>query len=303
MIKTDPQAQLPVGWKFDWETIPSSDHQAQLFLSEYRKEPWEKPRALFVLHGMGEHSGRYADFAPPLAECVDAIFVPDHRGHGRSEGLRGDIARFDLLIEDAALAFQRLQEKLKKRFGDESEIHLLGHSLGGMLALRFLERFPELPIASATISSPLLDVAMPIPAVKRAASSLLKHVWGSLQIPTGLPPEGLSRIPEEVELYTSDRLNHDRMTPRFFDGMMAAMKGMRASPLARDVAIQFLIPLADRVVSADAAVAYYHGLSQSDKRLKTYPEGFHESMNDLHREEFFRDVADWIRIHGKGRKE
>ena len=145
----------------------------------------------------------------------------------------------------------------------------------------------------------MIDVKFPVPPVKKMAASILKSLWGTLQLPTGLPAEAISRIPEEVRLYKEDRLNHDRMTPRFFESLQASMAMVRSKVTARDVPIQMLVPLADGVVSPDAEVSYYHQLKQHDKRLKTYDGGFHEAMNDLNRDEFFRDVADWIRIHSK----
>lgn len=266
----------------------------QLFGLIQHREPWKSPRALIVLHGMGEHCGRYFQLPKYLGEEVDAVFAYDHRGHGRSEGLRGHVERFDELVDDAALAIRRLDERLKTRFG-QSEIHLLGHSLGGHVALRTLLEHPDLPIRSAIVSAPFLGVKARVPFSKRLAAGVLSKVWGSLQISTELDAAGLSRDPEVVRAYRDDRLVHDKMTPRFYEEMKAAMADTLSRRSGIPVPILFLVPLEDQIVDSQITLEYYRELKHRDKLLKTYPGFYHEPMNDVGREQVFQDIAEFIR--------
>ena len=151
---------LPKDWISEWETFPSSDGTLQLFSVIHHPKEWKGHRALVILHGLGEHGGRYLHAAHYLESVVDAVYCLDHRGHGRSEGLREHVERFDAYADDAALAISRLDENLKKRFG-QSEIHLLGHSMGGLITLRTLFKYTTLPLHSVSISSPLLGIRAP----------------------------------------------------------------------------------------------------------------------------------------------
>ncbi len=293
---------LPEGWVTDWETFAASDGKLQLFGALHHVEPWtaEKKghRALLVLHGFGEHGGRYLHFPHFLQGHVGTVYFPELRGHGRSEGLRGHIADFDLFVKDAAFLIRRLDEKLKERF-KKSEIHILGHSMGGHIALRAVFQDPELPLRSVTISAPFLGVKGRVPVSKRLAAYVLSNTWGTLQIPTGMDVEGLSRDPEVVENYRNDRLNHSKMTPRFYTSMVRAWNDTLKRESGIHYPIQFLVPQADRVVDADRAISFFKRLKHRDKRLKTYPDFFHEPFNEREKEQAFADLISWIDAHGE----
>src|SRR6185436_3889565 len=110
----------------------------------------------------GEHGGRYPHVPHYLNSVVDGVYCFDHRGHGRSGGIRGHVEKFDHYIKDAALAITRLEKQLKERF-QQIEIHLLGHSMGGLIALLTLFSHTLLPVRSVTISAPLLGIRVPTP--------------------------------------------------------------------------------------------------------------------------------------------
>ncbi len=288
----------PAGFVPEWESFPSADGKLKLFSRFQHSEPWTRPVGLLVLHGHGEHGGRYAPYAPLLKQSggVEAILIPDHRGHGRSEGLRGHAERFDQLVDDAEAAALRLKKRLEDRFGGRAELHLLGHSLGGHIALRLLFR-NTIPFASATVTAPFLAVKAKVPVVKKLAANVLEHVWGTLQIPTALDSSGLSRIPEVVEAYQKDRLVHDKMTPRFYGSMQAAWKDTRSRHEGIQVPLQVIVPLADPIVDPEVTQTFYRELKHRDKRLRTFENSLHEPMNDLDREQVFQDIGSWIRSH------
>ncbi len=287
---------LPAGWVSEWETFPSSDGALQLFAVTHHKEPWNGHRALVVLHGLGEHGGRYLHVPHYVQKEVDAVYCLDHRGHGRSEGLRGHVDRFDLLGEDAAHAIRRFEQSLRKKHG-RAEVHLLAHSLGAHIALRALFANPDLPLHSVTLSAPFLGIKAHVPIPKKVGAVALSYVWGSLQLSTGLNASSISHDPEVVEAYRMDRLNHEKMTPRFFTTMNRAFADTLGRDSGVEIPIQFLIPLQDGLVDADKALGFARGFKSRDKRIKTYASFFHEPLNEIGKEEVFSDLASWIGMH------
>jgi alpha-beta hydrolase superfamily lysophospholipase len=291
---------LPEDWSSEWETFRSADEQLALFgvLHSKAKSSSAPARALIVIHGHGEHGGRYLHVPHFVREDVSHVYCLDLRGHGRSEGLRGDIERFDLFAEDVAHAIRRLHDRLeKKRPG--TELHLLGHSLGGHISLRALFLHPKLPIRSASISAPFLGVKQRVPLAKRLGARVLSHVYGTLQLKTELDPAMVSHDPAVVEAYKADRLCHDKMTPRFYTGMVEAWNDTMRRESGMEYPVQFLIPMADEIVDAAKSVKFFQNLKHRDKRLKQYAGFFHEPFNEIGKEQVFGDLLEWIRDHSR----
>jgi len=291
---------LPENWTSEWETFPSSDGALQLFAVTHHPVAWAKEpqgfKALIVIHGLGEHGGRYLHLPHFLKSAVDCVFCLDLRGHGRSEGLRGHVERFDLHAEDVALAIYRLEDHLTKRFG-KAEIHLFGHSMGGLIALRTLFLQPNLPIKSATVSAPLLGVKVPVPAIKKAAGQVLSRLWGSIHMRNELDPRLVSHDAEVVQAYQQDRLVHDKVTPRFYTELQSAIADTMARDSGMNYPLQIVVPLQDAIVDPEASLAFFRALKHRDKQLKTYPGFFHEPVNELGKEQVFEDIRTWITRH------
>jgi len=290
---------LPSGWKHDWDTFPSEDGKVQLYAQTLSAPDLgeRKPcRVLVVLHGMGEHGGRYLHLPHFLKSAVDAVVILDHRGHGKSEGLRGHAESFDELVNDAAMAVTRTHQKFTARYGS-SEVHLLGHSLGGHVAIRMQFLHPELPLASVTACAPFLGIKQHVPVWKKIGGNVMSSLFGTLQLETGLDVESVSRDQAVVDTLRVDRLAHTKMTTQFFVGLMAAMKETMLRHEGINPPIQILVPLDDRIVNAELSQEFYRNLKHADKWLKTYPETFHEPMHDFGKEQVFADIQSWIELH------
>lgn len=260
---------------------------------------WTGHRALVIAHGMGEHGGRYLHVPHFVQAEVDAVYCLDHRGHGRSEGARGHVERFDLMADDLAYAIRRLDEQLRKRFGGKSEIHLLGHSLGGHVALRTMFLHSSLPLSSVTISAPFLAVKAEVPLAKKMAARALSKVWGNLQLSTGLDSKGICRDPDVVKAYTEDRLVHDKMTPHFYMEMLKSFKDTLARTEGVYPPMLMIVPMEDRLVDAQTSIGFFEKLEHSEKRLVTFPEFYHEPLNEIGKEKAFDEIVGWIRAHHK----
>lgn len=272
-------------------------------------EPWEAPRVLLAFHGLGEYGGRYLHFPHFLKGVVNAVICPDHRGHGRSEGLRGHVEDFDDYVNDAIASVRRLDERLRTRFGS-SEIHLLGHSMGGLIALRALLADTDLPVRSAIISAPLLGIKMPVPPLKRAAAKVISMIWGSFQLASDLDVTQLSHDENVQEAYLSDELVHTKLTPSAFFALEKAMTDTRTSSV-RSKTIRapmlMLVPLSDQIVDPDPSLQFYSSIHCTGKKLVTLPGFRHEPFNEgrvsLGSNEVdgkamaFAEAAKWIQGH------
>lgn len=296
--------KLPSGWLASEDQILSTDGKRKLFvLILSRGKPFGESgsknghRALAILHGMGEHGGRYQHFPHYLQSNVDTVVCLDHLGHGRSEGLRGHIDHFDRLTDDSALFLDYVHKRLNEAHG-KSEVHLFAHSLGGHIGLRVLFRGRK-DLASASISAPFLGVKAPVPAVKAAAAKVLAKIGPWIQLDTGLDVTTISRDAAVIDCYKSDRLVHSKMTPGFWDETLRAIQDTLSQTATISTPVQFFIPLADGLINSDISLEFFNRLRAQEKSLKTYPGSHHETFNDLDKEKAFSDLGYWIQEHSQ----
>lgn len=252
-----------------------------------RAKPAGRSRgALVLLHGFGDHGGRYADVAAWFVERGLGVYALDQRGHGRSPGKRGHVSRFAQFLSDVAA----LRKLVALEAGGPQV--LLGHSFGGTVALRYLETEPE-GLAGAIVSSPFLEVAMAVPAWKRWMARALEGVLPALPVATGLDLAHLSTDPAVGQAARSDPLYHRVMTPRAYREVLAAQAAVVAE--GRHIRAPLLLLLAgdDRIVSRPASEAFARSLT-GDVTVKVYEGFYHEIFNEPHRARVFRDVEPWL---------
>jgi len=242
--------------------------------------------ALILLHGFGDHSGRYAEVAAWFAERGIGVWALDQRGHGRSPGRRGHVSRFAQFVSDVAA--------LRKLVGGEESAPqlLLGHSFGGTVVLRYLETAPE-GVAGAIVSSPFLAVTMAVPLWKRAVARALLDLLPARPVATGLDVAHLSTDPAVGQAAKSDHLYHRVMTPRAYHEILAAQRAVVAE--GDRIAVPLLVLLAgdDRIVSRAASEAFARGL-KGDVSVTVYESFFHEIFNEPQRARVYRDVERWL---------
>jgi alpha-beta hydrolase superfamily lysophospholipase len=256
----------------------------------YRRWEGAVTRAvLLVVHGLGEHAGRYDEFASRMASFGIATFAFDLRGHGLSDGRRGHIPSFDAYLQD----LNRFRSEVVRFTGVRTPPFLLGQSMGGLIALRYLQEFGS-HIAGAVICSPWLATAMEVPRWKTVAAPLLARLLPTFPFRHGLAPEDLSRDPAVVDAYRADPLVHGRITPRTFAQVSAAMNLVPEHSNAITRPLLLLVGGADRVVDSDRTVALAHQLVTPDKTIHVFPGQFHELLNEADRARTHALVGEWI---------
>jgi alpha-beta hydrolase superfamily lysophospholipase len=258
-----------------------------------------RPRALMVIaHGIGEHGGRYMNVVDTVHPLGIGVFASDHRGHGRSGGKRGHVTRFGLFIDDL-----RAMVELAEARVPGVPVILLGHSMGGLIALTYATAHPE-TIDYLVVSSPALGVSAPIPKIKEILGRKLSDLWPSLALASGLDATAISRDPHVVAAYKADPLVHDRVSARFFTELTGQMERTMAD--AEKLRVPVLVQSAgsDRLVNADSTERYYERIGSSDHTFHRYETYFHEIYNDLQKEVPLGDLAAWLEARltraGKG---
>jgi len=255
-------------------------------------EPETDPRGIVCLvHGLGEHTGRYAHVAAALNAAGYVLLGCDLRGHGKSGGPRGHTPSYETLLDDIG----RLLDEAASRYPGLPRF-LYGHSLGGNLVLyHVLRRQPAL--ASAIATSPALRVATPTPATLAMAVRALNRIMPGLQMANRLELNALARDPEVIRAYASDPLVHNRISVRLAVSMLEAGEWTLAH------AAQFPpLPLllmhgtADRITSAQATQEFASRV-RGPCTLKLWEGFYHETHNEPEKAEVLAYMVNWLREH------
>jgi len=257
-------------------------------------EPDHKPKALVALvHGLGEHTGRYEHVARAMTDAGYALAGFDLRGHGKSSGIRGHFPSLEAVMQDIKDFFIFLTQ----RYPDLPQF-LYGHSLGGLLVLTYaLKNKTGLKGVIATgagLRSQIHDQKLKI---------IVAKVFGSIApatlIPNGLDITFLSRDPAVIKAYNSDPLVHDRMSLGF------GKAGLNATDYTWEHAEEFSVPLLIMHGAADRNT-YPHGSADFSKRaakknkditLKLWEGMYHEVHNEPEKEQVIQFTIDWLDRH------
>lgn len=249
----------------------------------------ETPKQAFLVHGLGEHSGRYGHVAKVFNELGYDVWAHDHRGFGKSGGARARIPGRDSLIEDTKLVFETLRDG-----GSGKPPLLLGHSMGGAIAARAVTGGRIAP-GALVLSSPGLKSY--ISPVMRSITRALEMVLPNLAVPHGLPLHTISHDPEVLAEAATDPLNHALITPRMTMFILEA--GEAAIRDAGKLGIPVLVQAAgaDRLVDPQGAKDFAAAVPAGLSTLKIYDGLWHEIYNEREadRARVLADLSAWVR--------
>ena len=252
----------------------------------------EPVAALAVVHGYGEHSGRYAELAGVLAVAGYAVHAYDLRGHGRSGGRRGHVGRFSEYLDDTGLFLAAVR-------GDEPgrPVVLLGHSLGGLITASYVQQRPTGDLTGLALSSPFLRLTVPVSAFKVAAARVLSVVAPTVDVGNPLDAAALSHDQAVVDLYRTDPLNHHDATARWGAEVLAAQRAALAA--APSISLPLIVQYggADAVADPAAGRELFARAASADKTVYCYPGYYHEIFNETGRAEVLADLASWLDAH------
>lgn len=257
-------------------------------------EPEQKPKAVVALvHGLGEHTGRYAHVGKVLTDAGYALVGFDLRGHGRSGGPRGHAPSLDMYMQD----IRRFFGLLEKRYLALPHF-LYGHSLGGLLVLAYAIQYGA-HLRGVVATGPGLRSSLQEQKAKVAFVRLLGSIWPTMTLQSGLDAAAISRDTAIVEAYKSDPLVHNSASLGF------GKAALQAIDLCFERATEFPVPLLIMHGKSDT-IAYSSGSEEfaellraagKDVTLKLWNHLYHEVHNEPEKEEVFKFMVAWLDQH------
>lgn len=258
-----------------------------LAVQDWHLPPEVKPRAiLLVVHGLGEHAGRYDPLARRLNAWGFAVRSYDQYGHGESGGVRGGLSHPRRLLDDLA----DLIESTRHRSPDVPLV-LLGHSLGGLVAASFVAQ-RMLPIDGLVLSSPLLQLRLN--PVQKLLTSLMPRLAPNLTVGNGLDPDFLSHDLAVVAAYRGDPLVHDRVSGRLAAFMASESESVRAQASGWSVPTLLLYAGNDRLVDPEGSRSFAAHAPRDVVTARRFDALFHEIFNECDSEPVFEALRQWL---------
>lgn len=272
--------------------IPGTEFQIQLphdgVIAGYSWNP-EGPLGLVgVLHGLGDHAGRYGRMVRALADAGFAAEAIDLPGHGRSYGPRGHVRSWGDYHEAMEAWWNR------ERPGGRPPIALVGHSMGALVALDWALRQPQGALRALVLSAPPFEVVVRAAMLKVRAAQLLVRLWPRFSQQTAILPSMLSHDPEVVRAHNEDPLVHYLMSAKLFFEFRGVSDTLRKAAGRLTVPTLILHGTGDVVSSSLGSERWAKLAPEGMADLRLYPGLYHEILNEREGPEIAREIATWL---------
>ena len=245
---------------------------------------------ILLVHGLFEHSGRYTNLIEFLVPKGYAVVSLDHRGHGKSEGMRGYVNRFADYLDDLNLLWESQLAKSK------TPVFVFGHSVGGLIATLFVSDRPG-SFSGLLLSAPAIRPGSSVNTVSIIAARILSVVLPKLGV-SRLEAGGVCSDPSVVERYVSDPLVYTgKIRARLGAELFAAMR--RVPSQARNIELPVLLMhgTEDRLSNSQGSAYLFEVVKSEDKKLNYYQGFCHEILNEPGRERVLNDILEWLVAH------
>lgn len=242
---------------------------------------------VIVVHGLGEHAGRYDHVAKALNAWGFAVRGYDQFGHGESGGTRGGLPTDTRLLDDLADIVDSTRARMRKK----TPLIVLGHSMGGLVAARFVSLAMR-PVDGLILSSPALDAGMS--RFQQLLVSILPKVMPNFRAGNGVKPQFISHDPAVVAVYRNDPLVHDRISARL--ARFIAEAGPQTLALAPQWSVPTLLLYAgdDRLVNPAGSRAFAATAPPQAVTAKCFDDLYHEIFNELDAAPVFAELKRWL---------
>jgi alpha-beta hydrolase superfamily lysophospholipase len=241
---------------------------------------------VLLMHGLGEHAGRYKHVAKRLNDWGFSVRGYDQYGHGKSSGRRGSMPNDQRLLDDLEYSMAAT----RKRMPENKPLILLGHSMGGVVSARIVSM--GIKVQGLVLSSPALDPGLTI--IERTLLRVLLAMAPDLCIANGLNPEKISHDPQTVQAYRQDPLVHDRISARL--GRFIVREGAAVRLQAKDWRVATLLLYAgdDKLVNPLGSAAFAQAAPSNVVQAYCFSTMYHEIFNELGREAVFDKLKTWL---------
>lgn len=274
-------------------------HELNFFMSsdglKIMTEHWlpKDHKALVVLvHGYGEHSGRYRHVVKALTTAGYAVFTLDHRGHGQSEGVRAYFDSFDQPVNDLKDYVDSIRTD-----HENDTMFILGHSMGALITLAYTLRNPDNVAGIVVSGAPVNADANVSPALVTLGNILTKIIPKQPFVKL-VPLDTLSRDPAVVRAFERDPLTYKgNMRIRMGTALNDTAKWVRERLEELKLPMLIVYGEEDKLVNPSGSRLIYEKASATDKTIRSYPNLRHEIMNEPERDTVIADIVAWLDGH------
>lgn len=266
-----------------------SEFNFNIYKTDFYGQVWKatNTKAVVVLvHGMGEHSGRYNHVAKKLTENDFSVVAFDQFGHGKTSGKRGHNPSFKAVLESVTTTINKAKELFPNK-----PVFLYGHSMGGNVVVNYALRTKN-DLKGIIATSPFLKLAFQPPAIKLAVGKLLQKIAPSLTMSNELDANDISRDKTEVEKYINDPLVHDKISPNFSLTFIDSGEWAIENAAKLNTKMFLLHGTDDKIIDYKGTEEFAN--KSDNATLKLYKGGYHELQNDFCKEEMLQDVINWL---------
>ncbi len=265
-----------------WETYDGKELYAQCWSAG------KKMRAgILLVHGLGEHSSRYDQWAKQFVKKGISVLSFDIRGHGKTPGKPADTYKYKLFLDDIELLIQKGKEFCKGK-----PLFLYGHSFGGNLTANYVISRQVLP-DGLILTSPWFELSTVPPRFRHIIASIVNRFMPGLKANNGLRPEHISRELREVHKYKKDPYVHNKISVGLF--MRAYENGLIAKRSIYKINIPLLVMhgTADNITSCNASRDFVMNAGKKTTFVEVEG-GYHELHNDSDKENVFNTILNWL---------
>lgn len=251
----------------------------------------EAKAVICLVHGLGEHRGRYQHVAEAMVRAGYGLYAYDQRGHGESEGKRGYTPGYDALLHDLDIVLQMIAGK-----NAETPIFLYGHSMGGNVVANYLLYRDISRLRGAILTSPWLYLTHEPPGIQVALAKFIVKLFPTFAQGNGLKIKDLSHDPVVNQAYKDDPLVHGKISARLFLDAYAA--GHKAVEHADQLALPTLLVHGsdDQITSPEGTKAFAEKAGDT-ATLKIWDGLYHETHNEPNKDEVIQATIDWLDAH------
>jgi len=269
-----------------------------LKLHTVRWVPQEPKASVIIVHGLGEHSGRYVPMAEALIARGYAVFALDHRSHGRSEG---EPRSFILPLEWAVADLQQYVDRVRAEF-PALPVFMIGHSMGGLIAWSYTIRFGE-TLSGLVSSGAAIDADANVSPLLITVGEVLTSIIPKVPFVDGAPISELAYNPEIAPAFRADPLNYKgKLRIGFGTAINREAKFVKARLHEVRLPVLILHGADDRIVNPSGSQRAYDSVRSADKTLHLFPKMKHEIFNENDRAQVFALMLDWLDSHLPGAK-
>lgn len=266
--------------RLETEFLRTSDG-IDLFVRSYTPDQFDPERTLFWVHGLGEHGGRHEHIFRALADRGWRTVIPDLRGHGKSTGIPTHVRSFDEYLKDVALVWQELGLSSKSTA-------LLGHSMGGLIAIRAVQT-QRLTPAALVVSSPLLGVKVRINPLVILLGKLVVPFIATARFSNGIDPSNMTHDAEFAALRRADPFINKTVTASWFFAMKKALPAAHRETNRVTIPTLALQGSLDETTDPEALESWFRKIASSEKDHLLLKDHFHE----LFFEPDWKTTLDW----------